>query len=358
MNNKHVSHSLDSLESTDLNKHSQPNNNINVKNTDAKTILITGGAGFIGSSLAMYFQRNYPNIRVIVVDRFRDGTRFESGNPTSLGHFKNLIGFKGDVLAIDINNGLEVLRNIDFDVVFHQAAISDTTAQNQQLMIQTNHHAFLELLHITLEKRAKMIYASSAGVYGNTSAPNIVGKGEEPENIYGFSKLAMDMSVRKILTQNLDLHIVGLRYFNVYGKGELYKGKTSSMILQLALQALKYKEVRLFEFGEQMRDFVYIDDVINANVAAMNAKKGGVYNVGFGVARSYNDIINILRAEGLEFEVQYIKNPYSFFQTHTQADIKATIEDLGYAPKFSLEDGIRAYMPEIESIHKRGIFHV
>ncbi len=327
---------------------------------DGKTILITGGAGFIGSSLVAYFRAHHKNARVIVLDKFRDGTSFPSGNPSSLGHFKNLLGFDGDILALDINDGLGILQNLHFDYVLHQAAISDTTLENQKLMIQTNHHAFLELLHIALKKGAKVVYASSAGTYGNSSVPNIVGVGEEPENIYGFSKLAMDTSVRKILSSTPQAPIVGLRYFNVYGAREYYKGKTASMILQLALQALESKKVRLFEFGQQQRDFVYIDDVVWANVLAMQVNKGGIYNVGYGVSRSYNDIIAILRQELFalgedlgNFEVEYIKNPYGFFQNHTQADIGPTTNDLGYKPAFDLESGIKAYMPEIYAIFQR-----
>ncbi|WP_082942415.1 MULTISPECIES: ADP-glyceromanno-heptose 6-epimerase [unclassified Helicobacter] len=331
---------------------------------EGKTILITGGAGFIGSSLVAYFRAHHPGARIIVLDKFRDGTFFPSGNPSSLGHFKNLIGFDGDILALDINDGLEMLEALHFDYVFHEAAVSDTTLENQKLMIKTNHHAFLELLHITLKKGARMIYASSAGTYGNTPAPNRIGFGEEPENIYGFSKLAMDNSVRKILANEPSAPIIGLRYFNVYGAREYYKGKTASMILQLGLQALESKKVKLFEFGEQRRDFVYIDDVVAANVLAMSAPKGGIYNVGSGVSRSFNDIIAILqkelsalaKAKNLadlgDFELEYIKNPYSFFQTHTQADLSLSKAELGYESAFSLEEGIKAYIPEIYRIYE------
>lgn len=318
---------------------------------DSKTIVITGGAGFIGSALALHIQEHYPKTHIIIIDKFRDGEHFPSGNPTSLGHFKNLIDFKGDIIALDINDGLGILKELKFDFIFHQAAISDTTMMNQKLMIQTNHHAFLELLQIALEKQAVVVYASSAGTYGNSPAPNIIGKGEVPENIYGFSKLAMDMSLRKILAHNPELPIIGLRYFNVYGPCEFYKGKTASMILQLGIQALRDKKVRLFEFGEQKRDFVYIEDVIEANlIAAFNASKkgGGIYNVGTGIARSYNDIVEILKKElDLDFAIEYIKNPYAFFQTHTQADITATRDNLGYEPRFTLEEGIKAYVPYI-----------
>lgn len=328
-----------------------------------KAVLITGGAGFIGSNLAFFFQENFPNTRVIVLDKFRDGSNFPNGNPTSLGHFKNLIGFNGEIIARDLNEGLDLLQELDFDVVFHQAAISDTTVENQKLMINTNHHAFLELLQIALKKNAVIIYASSAATYGNSPAPNVISKGEEPQNIYGFSKLAMDKSVRKVLASATHLPIFGLRYFNVYGRGEFYKGNTASMILQLGLQALESKKVRLIQKGEQKRDFVYIDDVLAANILAMNEgftmqkldsiPKSGIYNVGTGIARSYNEIVSILKTHLGDFEVEYFKNPYPFFQTHTQADISQNLYTLGYKPKYSLEDGIKAYIDEIKSIHNK-----
>ncbi|PAF49834.1 ADP-glyceromanno-heptose 6-epimerase [Helicobacter sp. 12S02232-10] len=326
-----------------------------IENTlKGKTVLITGGAGFIGSNLAFYFQKNHPETKVIVFDKFRDSHTFPSGNPTSLGHFKNLIGFKGEVIIGDINNfgDLETIESLNFDYIFHQAAISDTTVLDQELVMRTNYEAFLNLLDIASDKKAVMIYASSAGTYGNSPAPNGVGNGEEPENIYGFSKLCMDQNVRKILQNNPKAPIIGLRYFNVYGQKEFYKGRTASMILQLGLQALENKKVKIFEFGEQKRDFVYIEDVIQANIKAMEAKKGGIYNVGYGKAKSYNDIIKCLKNELGEFEVQYIKNPYKFFQTHTEADIQETITDLKYEPKFDLESGIKSYIRQIKEIYE------
>lgn len=315
-----------------------------------KTILITGGAGFIGSNLAFYFQEFHPSAKVIIFDKFRNLSTFENGNPYSLGHFKNLIGFKGQIITGDINNpnDLEKIKNLNFDYIFHQAAISDTTILDQELVMKTNHSAFLDILEITLRKNAVMIYASSAGTYGNTPAPNRVGNGEEPENVYGFSKLCMDQSVRNLLKISPNLPIIGLRYFNVYGEREFNKGKTASMILQLAIQALKDKKVKLFEFGEQKRDFVYIKDVIQANVKAMNATKGAIYNVGSGFSSTYNDIVLELKKFTGEFEVEYIKNPYKFFQSHTEADISSIQKEIGYKPMFSLEKGIKDYSNEIK----------
>ena len=315
-----------------------------------KNILITGGAGFIGSNLALYFQKHHPQANVCVFDKFRDDTYFPSGNPTSLGHFKNLLEFHGEVIVGDLIKDLDKIKNRDFDYIFHQAAISDTTAMDQKLMLETNFEAFANLYEIAKQRGAMLIYASSAGTYGNSPAPNSLGVGEVPENIYGYSKLQMDVFARKILERDSQTPLIGLRYFNVYGEREFYKGKTASMILQLGLQALEHKKVRLFKHGEQLRDFVYIKDVIQANVKAIEARASGVYNVGAGVARSFNDIVEILKKHLGDFEVEYIDNPYAFYQNHTQADISLSEEFLSYTPRFSLEQVIESYIPEIVRI--------
>ncbi|MDY0052792.1 MAG: NAD-dependent epimerase/dehydratase family protein, partial [Aliarcobacter sp.] len=165
-------------------------NNIDFNN---KTILITGGAGFIGSNLAFYFQNNFPLTKIIVIDCFRNGETFSNGNLKSFGHFKNLLGFKGIVLSGDINdkNLLYNLENdYNFDYIFHQAAISDTTVREQDLMIKTNVNAYENLLKIAIKHKANMIYASSAATYGDSDRFEV--GFEQPNNAYGFSKVMMD----------------------------------------------------------------------------------------------------------------------------------------------------------------------
>ena len=275
-----------------------------------KSVVITGGAGFLGSQLALAIENQHPGCHVTVFDRFRDDKRFPNNNLTSLGHFKNLIDFHGHVIAGDINQSDDIqrLRAIDFDYMIHFAAISDTTVLNELLMVQTNLNAFTDLLDLCAEKSAAMIYASSAATYGNTPAPNRVGENEQPENVYGFSKVMMDRFVEHYSRSHPQLQITGFRYFNVYGHGENYKGKTASMILQLGLQILDGKQPRLFKYGEQMRDFVYIDDVVNAHLLAMESGVSGTFNVGSGKARQFKDIVTCLNSSlGTDAEIEYIE---------------------------------------------------
>jgi len=324
-----------------------------------KTILITGGAGFIGSNLAFYFQNNHPEAKVVVLDSFRSGETLSNGNLKSFGHFKNLIGFKGEIISGDINDKdllLDLEINYNFDYIFHEAAISDTTALEQDLMIKTNVNAYKDLLELALKHNANMIYASSAATYGNAESPQIVGR-EAPQNVYGFSKLSMDNLSRDYM-RYADISIVGLRYFNVYGPNEYFKNTTASMVLQFGHQLLAGKNPRLFEDSDKiLRDFIYIDDIIQANIKAMEPKESGIYNVGTGKARSFQDIVDILQKElGTSATCEYIPNPFiGSYQFHTEADIQSTKDILGYEPACEMEDGIKAYVSEIKRIYEEEV---
>ena len=319
-----------------------------------KTIVITGGAGFIGSNLAFYFQKNYPEAKIIVFDKFRNEETFANGNLKSFGHFKNLLGFRGIVISGDITKkeDLERLEEYNIDYIFHEAAISDTTVLDQKIMIDTNVNAFKDLLDLAVKKNASMIYASSAATYGNSKTFKV--GYEKPNNVYGFSKLMMDNLAKEYYDK---IRVVGLRYFNVYGEREYFKNKTASMVLQFGLQLLKGESAKLFEGSDKIkRDFIYVEDVIQANIKACEAKSG-VYNVGTGKARSFQDIVDILKKElNIQREDTYIPNPYKKqYQFFTEADIEDTKKYLGYNPRFSLEEGIKAYLPEIKRIYEEEI---
>lgn len=298
--------------------------------------LVVGGAGFIGSNIVKALEESYPKAKVFVLDNF------------SSGHFKNLLGFRGEVITGDLSDAQLwdwLKRNYHFDAVFHQGAITDTTVMDQFLMLRVNADSLRYILDAVLSWKAKLVYASSAGVYGNSPAPNREEEGLMPENPYGFSKLMMDRIAQGFMEENHHIKVVGLRYFNVYGPGESYKGKTASMVYQLYLQMKQGKRPRLFKWGEQKRDFVYIKDVVKANLLALEKDVSGIFNIATGTARSFNEIVDILnRYLGMNYEPEYFDCPYDFYQNYTQADISKAKEKLGYEPSYSLEDGIREYL--------------
>jgi ADP-L-glycero-D-manno-heptose 6-epimerase len=323
-----------------------------------KSILITGGAGFIGSNLAFYFQEHYPKAHIVVLDLFRSNVTLSNGNLKSFGHFKNLLGFRGEVISGDINDKAllsTLVQNYRFDYIFHEAAISDTTVLEQDLMIQTNVNAFKDLLDMAVAHGANMVYASSGATYGDAPSPQKVGC-EAPQNVYGFSKLMMDHLARQYAQQYSNISIVGLRYFNVYGPREFFKNKTSSMVVQFGHQLIAGKNPKLFENSDQiLRDFIYIEDIIQANILAMTPKESGVFNVGTGRARSFQSMVDILQRElGTSYTCEYIPNPYvGRYQFHTEADIESTKTILGYTPRFEFEQGIAAYVPEIKRLFEQ-----
>jgi ADP-L-glycero-D-manno-heptose 6-epimerase len=294
-------------------------------------VLVTGAAGFIGSNLARTLAQQA--FDVVATDDF------------SSADWNNLTGFTGDVLTLAPEEPLQSLRGAGpFPVIFHQASITDTTVTDQRHMMVNNVEYFRQLLDLAVEWKSRLIWASSCSIYGQGPVPMKESQPPQPLNVYAYSKLAMErLAVR--YRAKLKEPIIGLRYSNVYGPGEGHKGKFASMIYQLAKQMRAGKRPRIFTAGQQRRDFVYIDDVLQANLKAMKANTNGVFNCGAGAAWSFNEVIAQLnRVLKSDLPPDYFENPYSFTQDWTQTDLTESKAKLGYEPQFDLARGVDAYL--------------
>lgn len=298
-----------------------------------QNILVTGGCGFVGSNLTLELQDRYPDAQITVIDDFRGSC------------FKNLIGFKGDVLPYSVadKKWFDSYGDRPLDVIFHMASITDTTVLDECKMMYDNVEGFRNILDFAVRKNASVVYASSAAVYGSQDHSMKEVDGGIPNNIYGYSKWILENLANKYKDQIETL--IGLRFFNVFGPRESFKGHASSMIYQWALKMKDGIRPRLFKMGDQRRDHVYVKDVVSAVIKAKDAKTCDVLNVGTGNATSFNEIIATLNeALGTSLEPEYFENPYDFYQDFTQADMSKTKEVIGFEGQYSTPEGIKDYV--------------
>jgi ADP-L-glycero-D-manno-heptose 6-epimerase len=214
---------------------------------------------------------------------------------------------------------------------------------DQKKMMTNNVESFRNILDLAVENGSRVVWASSCSIYGQGEVPMKESQKPQPLNVYAFSKLQME-KLAKLYEKRLKHPIIGLRYSNVYGPGEAHKGKFASMIHQLAKQMRAGNRPKVFEHGHQKRDFVYIADLMQANIKAMSATQSGNYNAGAGASWSFNEVIAELnRVLGTKLEPEYFKNPYSFTQDWTQTDLTQSNRALGYKPEYDLRRGVDAY---------------
>jgi|TARA_B100000315_G_C14552473_1_gene576546 ADP-L-glycero-D-manno-heptose 6-epimerase len=295
-------------------------------------VLVTGGAGFIGSNVVKILEAK--GAKVIVLDNF------------SHGSYKNLMDVKAEVICEDILSEDIFKKLPKIDGIIHEAAITDTTLIDNTKMMTVNYNGSKNILNFALKKKIPFTYASSAGVYGESNPPMREDKGLIPHNTYAYSKYIFDCHVQSLWAKKGTPSIVGLRYFNVYGPREYHKGLAASMIYQLFLQMKSGKRPRVFKYGEQKRDFIYVKDVANITVKALFSRKKAILNVGTGIPRSFNDIIaGLNKVLKKNLTPAYFNNPYADkYQNFTQADTKLLKKTLNTKAKYTLEKGISDYL--------------
>lgn len=321
-------------------------------------IIVTGGAGFIGSNLVRGLNaRGIDDI--LVVDDLTEGDKFLNLVDLRIADYQHKDEFRQRVLRGDLGS---------IQAVFHQGACSDTTERNGHYMLDNNYRVTLELFQFCQKQKVPFIYASSAAVYGAGPVYVEAPANESPLNVYGYSKLLFDQVLRRQFGQ-LAAPVVGLRYFNVYGPREQHKGRMASVAFHNMNQYRAEGHVRLFggwdgyPDGGQMRDFVYIDDVVDVNLFFLdNPQVSGIFNCGTGKAQPFNDVassvVNALRhhrgkpalalQEMVDKEVlQYIEFPDDLkgrYQSHTQADL-GSLRQAGYdKPFLDVQSGVARYV--------------
>ena len=308
-------------------------------------IIVTGGAGFIGSNIVRALNERSRS-DIIVVD--------VPGDPARLANLAGCeyVDFidKDDFLAM-LDGG--TLPGGEVGTVFHEGACSSTTKWDARYMLANNYEYSKKLLHFCMEQGAALLYASSASVYGDGDVFRESCEYEAPLNIYGWSKFLFDQYVRRILPQ-ADCQVAGFRYFNVYGPREQHKGRMASVASHLNDQLTAGDNPRLFAGsdgyadGEQRRDFIHVDDAVAVNLWFMDHPgRRGIFNVGTGRCQSFNEVAQAVIGWHGRGEVEYIPFPdhlQGCYQSYTEADISA-LRAVGYsAPFMPVETGVPRYL--------------
>ena len=289
--------------------------------------LVTGGTGFIGSNIVLHLlQQGYD---VIITGHDAE---------------QQLPGFKGKYLQPSLI-GIDWNEIGNIDVLFHKAAINNTRSTDRGEMLRANLESSKRLFSHVVEGGCKrIVYASSTAVYGRLPAPY-----EEPgpfdlNTPYAESKKLLDDFAMQFAEERPEVTVVGLRYCNVYGPRENHKAKRASMVYQLAQQMVRGIP-KLFKYGEQKRDYIYISDVVKMNMLATKTHESCVVNCGYGKAVTFNELVDILNETlGTTREPEYIDNPYEGnYQDHTECDMGVAKEKLGFVPEFDIRAGIKNY---------------
>lgn len=302
-------------------------------------IIVTGGAGFIGSNIvATLNQQGYRDI--LVVDNLTDGKKFANLADLDIADYLDKTDFLA-CLAQDKHFG-------QIEAIFHQGACSSTTEWNGRYMMENNYQYSKTLLHYSLKRKIPFLYASSASTYGGRDRDFIEQRQyEQPLNVYGYSKFLFDEYVRQQLP-TASSPICGFRYFNVYGPRENHKGSMASVAFHLHQQIEQGQNLKLFAGSEHFRrDFVYVGDVAAMNVWFWQNKKSGIYNCGSGRAESFQAIADAVIAYYQRGQVETIPFPEQLkgrYQTFTQADL-TQVRNAGYLAEFkTVAQGVHQYL--------------
>ena len=307
-------------------------------------IVVTGGAGFIGSNLVKGLNEQ-GRTDVLVVDDLTDGTKFVNIADCEIADYLDKDIFLERLECDMLPEGIEA--------IVHLGACSATTEWDGQFMMENNYEYSKKVFHYCIARQIPFIYASSAAVYGGNTEFAEKRENEQPLNVYGYSKFLFDQYVRRH-EEDINSQVVGLRYFNVYGPRESHKGSMASVAFHLNNQMHENGEVKLFEGcdgyedGGQLRDFIFVGDAVKAKLWLLkNPQVSGIFNLGTGRAQPFLDVAKAVVAWHGKGDIKFIPFPDHLkgrYQSYTQADISA-LRHAGYSEPFkTVEEGVREYM--------------
>ncbi len=302
-------------------------------------IIVTGGAGFIGSNIIKALN-DQGHTDILVVDNLKDGTKFANLVDLNIADYMDKEDFLISILA-DEDFG-------DVEAIFHEGACSSTTEWDGKYMMENNYQYSKELLHYCLEHEIPFLYASSAATYGGRNDNFIEERQyEEPLNVYGYSKMLFDHYVRQILPE-AGSQVCGFRYFNVYGPREGHKGSMASVAFHLNTQLNNGENPKLFEGSDGFkRDFIYVEDVAAVNLWFFENNVSGIFNCGTGRAESFQEVADAALNFHQKGEIEYIPFPEKLkgrYQAYTLAD-QTKLRAAGYDKPFkTVAEGVAEYM--------------
>lgn len=296
-------------------------------------VIISGGAGFIGSHIAEYWNKN--NADVHVIDSLRSG--FEK----NLSEFENVILHKNSITEKDAV--FEILKGADY--VFNLAALVSVpeSIEKPYECVDINVNGLLNILEASKEHGIKkVVHSSSAAVYGDDpELPKRVSMSPNPKTPYSITKLDGEYYL-KMYTEQFGFKTTSLRYFNVYGPRQDPKSQYAAAIPIFVAKAVKNETITIFGDGEQTRDFINVKDVVRANVMAAQSETAlGVYNAANGSSITIKDLAEkIIEMTGSKSEIKFAPERPGDIK-HSLASIDETVSELGFKPEIDLDSGLQ-----------------
>lgn len=297
------------------------------------SILVTGGAGFIGSNL--------------VEDLLASGKKVTVLDNLDTGSTSNLKNPSGDLEVIEGNCAYVSRLNLKPEAIYHLGIPSSSPMYKRNFfLVGEAINGFIAVFELARCAKCRVVYASSSSLYSGLTPPHSEDMSIQVTDYYNEARLAIER-VAELYKRLFGVSSAGMRFFSVYGPKEKAKKQYANIVSQFLWEMMKGKSPVIYGDGTQTRDFTYVKDVVRAMILAMDSDCHGILNVGTGTAYSFNEVVDLISEErinegiGSEIKPRYVDNPIKNYVSRTLADMSKTKEILGFEARYTLNDGIR-----------------